>query len=61
MADILSYSWANKQIKFIDANENRWWHSYIKGTISVISSDPACKYGIVRLTTVPLKALSDQI
>ena len=33
----------------------------IKGTVSVISSDPPCKDGNARFTTVPLKALSDQI
>jgi len=31
----------------------------IKGTVSVISSDPPCKDGNARYTTVPLKALSD--
>ena len=32
----------------------------IKGTVSVISSDPPCKDNNVRFTTVPLKTLSDQ-
>ena len=30
-------------------------------TVSVISSDPPCKDSTVRLTTVLLKALSDQV
>ena len=29
--------------------------------VSVISSDPPCKDGYVRFTTVPLKALFDQV
>ena len=29
----------------------------MKGTVSVITSDPPCKDGNVRFTTVPLKAL----
>ena len=33
----------------------------IKGTVGVISSEPPCKDGNVRFTTVPLKALSDQV
>ena len=36
-----------------------WW--YLKGTVSVISSDSPCKYGNARFTTVPLRALSDQV
>ena len=32
-----------------------------KGTVSVILSDPPCKNGNARLTTVPLQALSDQV
>ena len=32
----------------------------LKGTPSVISSDPSCKYGNAGFTTVPLIALSDQ-
>ena len=32
----------------------------IKGTLSVISSDPPCNNDNVRFTTVPLKTLSDQ-
>ena len=35
--------------------------SFFKGTVSVISSDPLCKYDNARFTTVPLKALSDQV
>ena len=31
----------------------------LKGTVSVISSDPPCKDGNARFTTIPLKALSD--
>ena len=31
----------------------------VKGTVRVISSDPPCKDGNVRFTTVPLKPLSD--
>ena len=34
---------------------------YIKGTVSVITSDPSCKDGNFRFATVPLKALSDQV
>ena len=33
----------------------------IKGTVSVISSDPPCKDGNARFTTGPLKALPDQV
>ena len=33
----------------------------LKGTVSVISSDPPCKDGNARFTTVSLKALSDQV
>ena len=33
----------------------------LEGTVSVISSDSPCKDGTARLTTVTLKALSDQI
>jgi len=33
----------------------------VKGTGSLISSDPPCKNGNTRFTTVPLKALSDQV
>ena len=32
-----------------------------KGNVSVILSDPLCKYGNARITTVPLKDLSDQV
>ena len=32
----------------------------IKGTVRVISSDPPCKYGVSRFTTVPFKALYEQ-
>ena len=31
----------------------------LKGTVSVISSDPICKYGNSRFTTAPLYALSE--
>ena len=31
----------------------------LEGTVSVILSDPPCKDGNDRFTTVPLKALSD--
>ena len=31
-----------------------------KGTVSVISSDPQCKDGNVRFTTIPLLALTNQ-
>ena len=34
---------------------------FIKGTASLISSDPPCKDDNARFTTVPLKALSDQV
>ena len=36
-------------------------YSQVKGTVSVISSDPPCKDGNVRFTMVLLKALSDQV
>ena len=32
-----------------------------KETVSVISSDPSCKDGNARFTTIPLKPLSDQV
>jgi len=38
-------------------NQNR----SLKRTASVISSDPPCKADNARFTTLPLKALSDQI
>ena len=31
----------------------------VKGTVNVILSDPSFKYGYVRLTTGPIKLLSD--
>ena len=34
-------------------------YKFIKGTVSVISSDPKCKNGNAQFTTVPLKAMSD--
>ena len=34
--------------------------SCLKGTVSVISSDPPCKDGNALFTTVPLKHLADQ-
>ena len=34
---------------------------FIKGTASLNSSDPPCKDDNARFTTVPLKALSDQV
>ena len=33
----------------------------LKGTVSAILSDPPCKDGNAGFTTLPLKALSDQI
>ena len=33
----------------------------LKGTVSVISSDPQCKDGNARITSVPLKGLSDRV
>ena len=33
----------------------------VKGTVSVISSDPSCKDGNARYTIVALKALYDQV
>ena len=33
----------------------------IKGTVTVISSDPTCRDDNVQFTSVPLKALSDQV
>ena len=36
-------------------------NSPFKGTVSLIPSDPLCKDGNARFTTVPLKALSDQV
>ena len=32
-----------------------------EGTVSTISSDPPCKEGFIQFTTVPLKALSDEV
>ena len=34
--------------------------NYIKGTVSVISSDASIKEGITRFTKVPIKPLTDQ-
>ena len=43
-------------------NRNCVMFCLIKGTVSVIASDPLCKYGNARFTTVPsLKALSGQV
>ena len=36
-------------------------HYMFKGIVSVISSDPPCKDDNAWFTTVPLKAVSDQI
>ena len=33
---------------------------YLNGSVSVISSEPPCKDGNARFTTIPLKSLSDQ-
>ena len=33
----------------------------VKGIVTVILSDPPCKYGNAQFTTVPLKALSDPV
>ena len=48
-------------------SEKRIWHPdlndnghYLKGTVSVISRKPPCKYGNTLFTLVPFKALSDQ-
>ena len=39
-----------------------FWNFFLnKGTVSAISSDPQCKVGDAWFTTVPLKALSDQV
>ena len=35
--------------------------AFLKGTVSVISSNPLCKNGNARFTNLPLKALSDQV
>jgi len=35
--------------------------AFLKGTVSVISRTPLCKNGNARFTTLPLKALSDQV
>ena len=54
-------------------NRNIWHHDsfdifmekflfpHFKVTVSVISSDPPCKDGNARFTTVPSKALFDQV
>ena len=34
---------------------------FVKGTVSVISSELQCKYGNDRFTTIPKKVLSDQV
>ena len=39
---------------------NLRWMCIIKGTASVILSNPTCKNGIARFTTVPTKPLFDQ-
>ena len=36
-------------------------YSMVKGIVSVISRDSLCKDGNARFTTIPLKALSDQV
>ena len=41
------------------ANHKIIWNRRINGTVSVISSDPSCKHGKARFTTIPLKALSE--
>ena len=38
-----------------------WSDKAFKGTVSVVLSDPPCKDGNAWFTTVPLKALSDQV
>ena len=34
---------------------------FVKGTVSVISSELQCKYGNDRFTTIPKKVLTDQV
>ena len=61
------------QLNFL-ASLDDWWHldqrtwhydfhenSSVQGTGSLISSDPPCKNGNARFTTVPFKNLSDQV
>ena len=38
----------------------RTWTPALTGTVNLISSDPPCKDGNARFTTVPFKDLSDQ-
>ena len=35
--------------------------NFLKGTVSIILSDPSLKDGNASFTTVPLKALSEQV
>jgi len=43
------------------SNENFIWKYFYKGSISVFFSYPPCKDDNARFTTVPFKALSDQV
>ena len=42
-------------MKIMMITENSYINRIIKGTVSVISSDPPCKDDIARFTTIPLK------
>ena len=59
-----SLGWVFKSLTCCyEANLRPWSRSkyILKGTVSVISSDPLGKDNNARFTTVPLKALSDQV
>ena len=53
---VISFKKLSFRIKKVDKMKN--W-TQITGLLSVILSDPPCKHGIARFTTVPFKPLTD--
>ena len=56
-----SMTWNARSLEAREFSHSGLNFFYIKGTVSVILSDPSCKEGNVRFTTVPYKPLSDQV
>ena len=51
----------DKKKNFFEQKYLGYIYELIKGTVNVISSEPPCKYDDAWFTTVPFKALSDQV
>ena len=58
--NILKSSYKHKYSKQENKEIETLTSQNFKGTVSVISSDPPCRDGISRFTTIPLKRQSDQ-